>query len=106
MKKAIKYSIIALCLLISASAFSQSKEAWKDANKATRGNQLQVVDSVALWNKHLDSALSHTSIKDFQLWLYENATVKQYNESKFVDLYNAYVQFQMQLFLKPKTKNK
>ena len=91
MIKTIKAAIIALCLLISASAFSQSK---------------QQVDSVALWNKHLDSALSHTSIKDFQLWLYENATVKQYNESKFVDLYNAYVQFQMQLFLKPKTKNK
>jgi hypothetical protein len=86
-----KKIITTLLLVVSLNAFSQSK---------------QQVDSVALWNKHLDSALSHTSIKDFQLWLYENATVKQYNESKFVDLYNAYIQFQMQLFLQPKNKKK
>lgn len=92
MIKTIKAAIIVLCLLISASAFSQSSQ---------KANQ---VDSVAMWNKFRDSAMSHTSLAQFQQWLYENATVKQYQESKFVDLYNAFVQYQMQLFIKPKNR--
>lgn len=88
MKKVTTTITIVLCLLISASAFSQKQ------------------DSVQLWNKHLDSSLSKTSIKDFQQWLYENATVKQYQEGKFVDLLNAYVQRQYELWIQPKQQPK
>jgi len=93
--KIIKYTIIALCLLFSASAFSQSSQ-----------KREPQVDSVALWNEFLDSALRHTSINAFQNWLYKNATVEQYQEGKFVDLFNAYKQYQLQLFLKPKPQPK
>jgi uncharacterized protein YxeA len=91
MKKTIKTAIVALCLLISASAFSQSK---------------QQVDSVALWNKHIDSVLTHTSIAQFNKWVEDNVSVTQYKNAKFSELYNAYVQYQMQLFLQPKSQPK
>ena len=87
-------AIIIVCLLFSASAFSQSSQ------KENR------VDSVALWNKHIDSVIGKTSVKDFQVWLYENATVKQYQESKFVDLYNAFIQFQYQRWITSKSQPK
>lgn len=94
MRKIITTITILLCLLVSASAFSQSSQ------------KANFQDSVALWNKHLDSALSKTSIKDFQQWLYENATVKQYQEGKFVDLLNAYVQREYQVWIQPKSSPK
>ncbi len=78
----------ALLLIISLQSFSQK------------------VDSVALWNQHLDSVLNKTSMKDFRLWLYENATEKQTNESKFVDLYNAFIQFQYSKWIASKSKPK
>lgn len=97
MKKTIKYTIIiALCVLFSASAFSQSSQK----------ENLQKTDSVALWNKRIDSVLSTTTIKLFQSWLYENATVKQYQEGKFVDLYNAFVQRQYEIWIASKSQPK
>ena len=84
----IKKITTTIAILISLQSFSQK------------------VDSVALWNKHIDSVMSKTSIKDFQQWLYENATVKQYQEGKFVDLYNAYVQQQYNVWIAPKSQPK
>jgi hypothetical protein len=91
MKKTIQAITIALCLLISASAFSQSK---------------QQVDSVAIWNKHIDSVLSNTSVKQFNQWVEDNVSVTNYKSAKFSELYNAFIQFQMQLFLQPKSQPK
>lgn len=84
-----KKLLTTIAIVISLQSFSQQK-----------------VDSVALWNAHLDSVLNRTSMKGFQTWLYENATVKQYQESKFIDLYNAFVQYQLQLWLQPKSQPK
>lgn len=61
------------------------------------------VDSVALWNAHLDSVLTHTSIRDFDNWLQENATIKVYKEGKFQDFVSSFIQFQYQLWI---SKNK
>lgn len=89
-----KSILTATAIIISLQSFGQSSQ------KENR------IDSVALWNNHLDSVISKTSIKDFQSWLYENATIKQYNESKFVDLYNSFVQYQLQRWLQTKSEPK
>lgn len=86
--------LTSIAIIISLQSFGQSSQ------KENR------IDSVALWNNHLDSVISKTSIKDFQSWLYENATIKQYNESKFVDLYNYFVQYQLQRWLQTKSEPK
>ncbi len=68
------------------------------------GQTQQQVDSVnrsvANRDRYIDSALSKISVKEFQTFLYENVTVKQYYEFKFVELYNFYVQYQQSIWLK------
>lgn len=58
------------------------------------------------WNKHIDSLRSKTSIKQLIDFLFDNVTVKQYNEAKFGELYNFWIQYQMQLFLQRKQQPK
>lgn len=43
-------------------------------------------------NKFIDSLLTKTSLKEFQTFLYENVSGKEYNEGAFVRLYNLFLQ--------------
>ncbi len=96
MKKTIKLTIIALCLLISASAFSQGSQK----------ENLPKTDSVALWNAHIDSAIKHTSVSQFKEFIEGIATVKQYPDVKFVDAYNTFIQAQYNAWVASKSKPK
>lgn len=84
-----KKLITAFLLIISLQSFSQSK-----------------VDSVALWNKHIDSVLNHTSVVQFNQWVEDNVSVSQYKQAKFQDLYNAFVQWNYNTWIAKKSSPK
>lgn len=56
------------------------------------------VDSATLWNMYLDSVWQHTSIFQFNNFLRENATVKQYEEGKYQDFLTSFIRYQYQLW--------
>lgn len=58
-----------------------------------------IVDVQSVWNKYIDSVVSKLSIKQFQDWLFENATVKQYNDGKFVDFYQSYLNYRYNIWI-------
>ena len=84
----VKKIITAALLFISLQSFSQK------------------VDSVALWNKHIDSVMNHTSVFQFNSWVEDNVSVSQYKVAKFSDLYNAFVQFQYNTWVAKKSSPK
>jgi hypothetical protein len=67
-------------------------------------------DSVALiqreTNAFIDSLAKNTSISQFQLFMYENVSAKQYNDGKFSELWNTYLQLQYSAWIQRKQKHK
>lgn len=55
-------------------------------------------------NKFLDSLLTKTSLKDFQTFLYETVSGKEYNEGTFVQLYNFFMQTRYNQWMQKKKK--
>lgn len=80
-------------LLMCEPAHGQNK---KDTITATNG----IISQQAVWNYYIDSVVSRLSLKQFQEWLFENATVKQYNDGKFVDFYNSYINWRYDIWVK------
>lgn len=60
------------------------------------------VDSSKLEYRFYDSVALHTNIRDFQQWLYENVSAKIFQEGKFIELYNFYLQRKYQIYLQSK----
>lgn len=56
------------------------------------------------WSRYADSVLKKTSINDFNEWLMNSVTVKQYQEGKFSEFYNAFLQQQYQIWQAKKQK--
>jgi abortive infection bacteriophage resistance protein len=55
-------------------------------------------------NKFIDSLLTKTSVKEFQTFLYERVTGKEYNEGTFVQLYNFFMQSRYNEWMQKKKK--
>ena len=83
-----KSILTTIAILISLQSFSQK------------------VDSVALWNKRIDSVMNHKSVVQFNQWIEDNVSVSQYKQAKFSDLYNAFVQFQYNTWIAKKSSPK
>jgi hypothetical protein len=52
--------------------------------------------------KFLDSLTEHTTVKQFQVWLYENTSFKAFQEFTFIQMYNIFLYDNYQLYLQKK----
>lgn len=80
-----KVSMIIFVVVLFATANSQTnKPKVMTAADSAAAQQAEV-------NKFVDSLLLKTSLKEFQTFLYENVSGKEYNEGAFVRLYDLYL---------------
>lgn len=84
-----KKTTLIVALFISINCFAQTKE-----------------DSSLQFSSHFDTVLQKTSMKDFVKFVEDNVTITQYRDVKYIDLYNAFVQRQYQLWIATKSKPK
>lgn len=87
--------LLAIIFLLSFYGYGQSK---KDTTGIVTSNN-GIISQQAVWNSYIDSVTSKLSIKQFQDWLFENATVKQYNDGKFVDFYQSYLNYRYNIWI-------
>lgn len=93
-----KIIIVILVLFFAATGQAQKKDSLPVVAQPT---QAEV-------NKFLDSLDTKTSVKEFKAFLYETASAKFYNEGKFAELYDLYIQqkYDAWIIQRGKTKTK
>lgn len=101
MKKFILLTL--LTTLISVYSHSQTTKPKPDSASIAQAQQQK---ETAEANKFIDSLTTKTSIKDFQLWLYENVSQKTAAEGKFGELYNLFLQQQYAAWVQRRAKPK
>lgn len=97
-----KHLLIIFLLIISIDSFSQKKDS--ASKKMTAQDSAQVLQIE--YNKFIDSLISKTSVKQLYDFFTETITVKQYQEGKWVDLYDFFVRTKGNAWLQNRSKPK
>ena len=97
-----KIVIIALSLLIFSSAFCQVV---KNSNAKVMTAQDSAAAFQTEYNKFIDSLVQKTSVKQLFDFLTENVTVKQWQDGKWVDMYDFFLRTKGNEWIQKRKKN-
>jgi hypothetical protein len=88
-----KQILFSILLIVSLQLFGQgSKTITTYPPKIVADDTAAIRKEQEAANKFVIDLVTKTSLKDFQVWMYENVSAKQMNEYSFQQLYNLFIQ--------------